>query len=84
MDAIKSFLQTLVNSPHYSFGWIVVAVLAILPAIVSANLIQHELSRLFNEKSSNKGHIKALLINVIVLFVSVGVISYAFYLYFWR
>lgn len=84
MDAIKTFLQAVVESPHYSFGWIVVAVLAILPAIVSANLIQHELGMLFNAKSRSKGLIKTLLINFLVLFVSVSVISYAFYLYFWK
>lgn len=46
MDNIKHFLEALYNSPHYSFGWIVVAFLVIIPAIVSGNLIQHYLSKL--------------------------------------
>ena len=83
MDAIKTFLQALYNSPHYSFGWVVLALLAILPAIVSVNLIQHDISKLFRDKNSSRDLVKSLVINILVLIVSISVISYAFYLYFW-
>ena len=84
MEAIKTFLHALVDSPHYSYGWVVVAVLAAIPAIVSVNLIQHELSKFFGENNKNKGMIKTLSINFAVLLVSISAISYAFYLYFWK
>ncbi len=84
MDTIKTFLEMLINSPHYSFGWIVAAILAILPAIVSVNLIQHDLSRLIRGANAGSDIIKTLCKNILILLVSISVIAYAYYLYFWE
>ena len=84
MESIVSFLQALYQSPHYSFGWLVLAGLALLPAIVSANLIQHDLSKLIRNKSETKKLLVLILKNTIILMISISVISYAFYLYFWK
>ena len=83
MDTIKTFFEALYHSPHYSFGWIIAAILAILPAIVSVNLIQHDLGKLITEKGINKTILYSLLQNLLIMLVSLSVISYAFYLYFW-
>lgn len=84
MEAIKEFFLALVNSPHYSYGWVLLAVLAILPAIVSANLVQLEISKILNRKSGKTLDMNALLINTLILAVSIGVMAYAFYLYVWK
>lgn len=83
MDAIKTFLEGLFNSPHYSHGWLVLAVLAILPAIVSVNLVQQDLSKLISGESKLKQTTKALLFNITILLVCICVMAYAFYLYIW-
>ena len=83
MDTIKTFLEALFNSSHYSYGWIVLAALAVLPAIVSANLIQHDLSMLISGKSKLNQLAKPLLFNITVLLVCICVMAYAFYLYIW-
>ena len=83
MDEFKTFLEALFNSQHYSYGWIVLAALAILPAIVSANLIQHDLSMLISGKSKLNQLTKPLLFNITVLLVCISVMAYAFYLYIW-
>ncbi len=84
MEAIKTFLEMLINSPHYSFGWIIAALLAILPAIVSVNLIQHDLSKLVRGINTDSDIIKTLCKNILILLVSISVIAYAYYLYFWE
>jgi len=83
MEAIKTFLESIFTSPHYSYGWLVLAVLAILPAIVSGNIIQHDLCKLFNRKASLIQSAKPLLFNVTILLLCIAVIAYAFYLYIW-
>ncbi len=83
MNTIKTFLETLSNSPHYSYGWLVLAALAILPAIVSGNLIQVDLSKLFKYKFKQAHTIKSLLLNISILLVCICIFAYAFYLYIW-
>ncbi len=84
MDAIKTFLGALFNSPHYSYGWLALAALTILPAIVSANLIQHDISKLISGKSKSNQIAKPLLFNITILLVCISVMAFAFYLYFWK
>ncbi len=81
MDTIKSFLDALFGSPHYAFGWIVLAFLAILPAIVSGNLVQHYLTRLAKGETTVIAIYKQLLFNLVVLTICVCIMAYAFYLY---
>jgi len=84
MEAIKTFLESIFTSPHYSYGWLVLAVLAILPAIVSGNIIQHDLCKLFNRKASLIQSAKPLLFNVtnrlrllfIYLDINLGFLNY--------
>ena len=83
METIKTFLEGLYQSPHYSYGWLVLAALAILPAIVSGNLVQHDLSRLIRGKNQHVGNIKPLLLNTAILLICVSIIAYATYLYLW-
>jgi uncharacterized membrane protein len=83
MDAIAAFVENLLNLPHYSYGWLVVAVLAILPAIISANLVQHELSKLMKGQNDRYRTLKSLLFNIVLLLICISVIAYAFYLYVW-
>ena len=84
MDGIKNFIQALIASPHYSYGWILLACLAILPAIVSANLVQQEITKLFSRRPDKQPDIFALLVNVLILLISIAIITYAFYLYAWK
>lgn len=81
MDTIKTFLDALYSSPHYAFGWIVLALLAILPAIVSGNLVQHYLTQLSKGEITIAVVYKQLLLNLVVLVICVYIMAYAFYLY---
>jgi len=81
MDTIKTFYAALYNSPHYSFGWVVFACMAILPAIVSGNLVQHHLTRLAKNKASFAKEGKPLLFNAVILALCICIIAHAFYLY---
>ncbi len=83
MDTIRNFLEALSNSPHYSYGWLILAALSILPAIVSGNLIQHDLSKYFSRKISINQLAKPLLYNTIIFVTCISVMAYAFYLYVW-
>jgi hypothetical protein len=83
MDTVMNFLETLSNSPHYSYGWIILAVLAILPAIVSVNLLQHDLSKYLSGKTSLKQIAKPMLYNVVIFIVCICIMAYAFYIYVW-
>lgn len=83
MEATKTFIESIFSSPHYAYGWLVLAILAILPAIVSGNIIQHDLSKLFNGQSSLAETVKPLVFNLTILVICIGVIAYAFYLYVW-
>jgi len=81
MDTIRTILQAIYDSPHYAFGWIVIACLAVLPAIVSGNLVQHYLTRLGKGEIPITAAGKLLLLNIAVLTTCVSIMAYAFYLY---
>jgi hypothetical protein len=83
MDTAKNFFETLYNSPHYTYGWIILAVLAILPAIVSGNLIQHDLSKYLSGKISLKKILKPMLYNMVIFIACICIMAYAFYVYVW-
>ncbi len=83
MDTVKNFIEALFNAPHYSYGWLVLAALAILPAIVSGNLIQQDLSNYISGKSEFNQITKPLLLNLIIFIICTCILAYAFYLYAW-
>lgn len=83
METIRGFLETLYNSPHYSFGWIIAACLSILPALVSANLVQYYLGKLKHGEIKLANASKLLLFNISILISCISIMSYAFYLYAW-
>jgi len=83
MDALKNFFEALFNSAHYSYGWLVLAVLSILPAIVSGNLIQHDFSKYISGKKSLNQVARPLLYNLIIFLACICAMSYTFYLYIW-
>jgi len=83
MDTIKTFIEALSNSPHYAYGWLVLAALAILPAIVSGNLILQDLAKLLNNNSNQTVIAKSLLFNFIILLICICILAYAFYVYVW-
>lgn len=84
MDVIKNFLEALFNSAHYSYGWLVLAVLSILPAIVSGNLIQHDISKYISGKKNINQVAKPLALNLVIFLACICIMSYAFYLYIWN
>jgi len=81
MDAINTFYEALYNSPHYSFGWVAFACLAILPAIVSGNLVQYHLTRLAKSEAGLAKEGKLLPFNAVVLAICIFIIAYAFHLH---
>jgi len=83
METIKAFLDTLYHSPHYSYGWLVLAALSILPAIVSGNLVQSDIFNLISRKKSISEIIKPIILNISILTICISIIAYAFYLYVW-
>jgi len=83
MESVKTFIETIANSPHYSYGWLVLAVLSILPAIVSGNLIQQDLTKLIKNTSEPNQIAKPLLFNTVILLICICIMAYAFYLYVW-
>ncbi len=83
MDKIIDILNLIYNSPQYSFGWLVVACLATLPAIVSGNLVQHYLVKFTKNDTARNSFYKPLLLNLAILTLCVCIMAYAFYLYVW-
>ena len=63
----------IINLPHYRYGLTLFGVLAILPGLVSANMLIHEAGQLWKGKKGASW--KAVLMNAIALIVSVAFIA---------
>lgn len=67
----------IINLPQYRYGLTLFGLMAIVPALVSGNMLIHELGRLRQGKKDADG--KAVLFNAVALIVSVVFISGAIY-----
>ena len=63
----------IINLPHYRYGLILFGVLAILPALVSGNMLIHETGRLLQGREGASW--KAVFMNAVALIVSVAFIT---------
>ena len=63
----------IINLPHYRYGLILFGVLAILPALVSGNMLIHEAGRLLQGREG--ANWKAVFMNAVALIVSVAFIT---------
>jgi len=60
--------------PQYRYGWALFAVLAVLPALVSGNMLIHELDQWWRQRQLRA---RALLANAAILAVCLMVIMWA-------
>jgi len=67
----------IINLPHYRYGITLFGVMAILPALVSGNMLIHEVGRFRQGEKDADG--KAVLFNAVALIVSVAFIAGAIY-----
>ena len=65
--------EWIINLPQYRYGLVLFGVLAILPALVSGNMLIHEAERLLRGKKG--ASLRAVLVNAGILAVSVAVIA---------
>ena len=67
----------IINLPHYRYGITLFGVLAVLPALVSGNVLIHEIGRL--RQGKRDAGWKPVLFNAVALIVSVAFIVGAIY-----
>ena len=79
--ALIEFIREIPNLPIYRYGLVLFAVLLIVPAIVSGNMVQHLATKIVRREISISDGFKALAGNLLVFITSVGVICYAIYVY---
>ncbi len=79
--ALIDFIREIPNLPIYRFGLVLFALLLIVPAIVSGNMVQHLATRIVSKKLSLSQGIKPLAGNFLIFIASVGIICYAIYVY---
>lgn len=67
----------IINLPQYRYGLTLFGLMAIIPALVSGNMLIHEVGRFRQGKKNADG--KAVLFNAVALIVSVAFIAGAIY-----
>lgn len=78
---MMEILNTIEDLGIHRGGWIVVSVLLLVPAIVSVNMIQFYLTKVFQRKLSWSAAAKPLLGNLLIAFVSIAVMGTTLILY---
>lgn len=78
---MPEWLETITQFPIYRYGLIFFALVLIVPAIVSGNMAQHLVTKIFKQPSSTPEHLKSLLGNLIIFIACTAVIIYAIYVY---
>ena len=62
-------------------GWLFIAAVLVIPAIVSGNMVQFNLTALIRRKADTTSLIRPLIVNLLVLAACVAVIATATYLH---
>jgi len=75
MDFLVSAFHEISSLPIYRHGWVLFGVLAIIPAIVSVNVLQQSIAQLLLGQGTAKQLVKPILTNFIIVLASVSVIA---------
>ena len=78
---LLDFIREIPNLAIYRYGLVLFAVLLIVPAIVSGNMVQHLATKIINKETTLNAGFKSLAGNFLVFIISVGIICYAIYSY---
>ncbi len=65
----------------HRYGWLFIAAVLVIPAVVAGNMVQFYLTALVRRKAPAASLIKPLVGNFLVLMICSTVIAVAFYLY---
>ena len=65
----------------HRYGWLFVAAVALIPALVSGNMLQFYLTKLFRQKAPVAVLLKPVLGNLLILVICTTVIATAMYLH---
>ncbi len=77
MDLIQSVMEW----PVYRYGLLFFALISVVPAIVSANMVQHLASKIIQTPASFAQHVIALLFNLTICLVCATIIYFAVRIY---
>ncbi len=81
MDSLIAFIMDVASQPRYSYGWVLFGTLAVLPAIISGNALQHTLTKLFLREEYFKDVAGTLLFNFVGLIFFTAIIAIPIYRY---
>lgn len=77
MDQITETIEAIAALPIYNYGWLVFAILAFIPALVSGNMTQHLATQLLKREIDPARAIKPLLANLVLFVICLAVLVYA-------
>ena len=77
MDTLISIQQNMQSLGIHRHGWLVVAAILVIPAIVSGNMVLHYLTLLIRRRKACQQLIKPILGNLVTALLSAAVITMA-------
>lgn len=81
MDCLIAFILKVGSQPQYSHGWLLFGVLSILPAIISGNVLQHTLTKIWRKDKAFAEVSGTLLLNLFGLIFFTAIIAIVIYRY---
>ncbi len=80
VDSFIAFILEVGSQPRYSHGWILFGILSIIPAIISGNVLQHTLTKLWRKEKPLAEVAITLLLNLMGLIFFTAIIAISIYL----
>jgi hypothetical protein len=78
---MPDWLVTISEFPIYRYGLIFFAVVLLVPAVVSGNMVQHIITSIIKDRSSASSQLKPLFGNLAIFIICAAIIYYAVYIY---
>ena len=78
---MPDWLVTISEFPIYRYGLIFFAVVLLVPAVVSGNMVQHIITSIIKDRSSASSQLKPLLGNLAIFIICAAIIYYTVYIY---
>lgn len=78
---MMDLIQAVMEWPVYRYGLLFFALISVVPAIVSANMVQHLVSKIIHTPATFTQHFMALLFNLGVCLVCATIIYCAVRIY---
>ena len=74
---MMDLIQSVMAWPVYRYGLLFFALISVIPAIVSANMVQHLITKIIQTPNTVSQHFIALLFNLVVCLVCATIIYFA-------